>query len=146
MMLAVTSLALATASKLCRVADYGAKTTDSGTKNTEAVKQAAADCAAGGTIVVDGGAYNVGPLSFRGKGLFVEIKDGSALVTMSGPDEWPVKDGNHETIVTPVWAESANVELDTAMFRVDLHACTPCCPLFRATNPWMPNVALRKPL
>ena len=54
--------------------------------------------------------------------------------------------GNHETIVTPVWAESANVELDTAMFRVDLHACTPCCPLFRATNPWIPNVALRKPL
>ena len=99
MMLVVTSLALATTNKLCRVADYGAATTDSGKKNTEALNKAAADCAAGGTVVVEGGAFNVGPLSFSGKGLFVEIKDGSALVTMSGPDEWPVKDGNHETIV-----------------------------------------------
>jgi hypothetical protein len=97
MMLAVTSLA--TASKLCRVVDYGAKTKDSGKKNTEAIMWAASECAAGGTVVIDGGSYTVGPLAFSGKGLFLDIKDASALVTMSGPDEWPVKDGDHETIV-----------------------------------------------
>lgn len=81
---------LASMSKQCPIVEYGAATSDDGTKNTEALHKAAAACAYnGGTVVVEGGEYNIGPLSFSGKGLFVEIKGGSALVAMSGPDKWP---------------------------------------------------------
>ena len=85
--------------KLCPIADYGAKTTDSGRSNTAAVSRAIAACASGGKVVVAGGAYNIGPMSLRGKGLFLEIGKSSSLVTMSGPGGWPVERSGYKAIL-----------------------------------------------
>jgi len=100
LLLSVAALSAPRAAKLCPITTYGAKPSDGGKTNTAAAAKAIAACAGGGTVVVDGGAFNIGPLALSGKGLFLEVKDGSSLVTMSGPDTWPVTDGRYTTIVS----------------------------------------------
>ena len=85
--------------KLCPIVEYGATTADSGQHNTAAFDAAVTACAMGGTVVVAGGAYNVGPMSLKGTQLFLQIDKGSSLVTMSGPDGWPVDKGDYKTIL-----------------------------------------------
>jgi polygalacturonase len=84
--------------KLCRIGDYGASTTSK--DNSGAIHRAVAACSTGGSVVVEGGSFNVGPLSIGGSGVRLDIQSGAELVGAFGPDGWPHNGSSTPAMIT----------------------------------------------